>query len=52
MRLYNSAASGITQLRYPIGIPLHPQLPRTGQSLFQMTGKLSLLEPVNFINIL
>jgi len=54
MRLHNSAASSIATapLRYPIGISLEPLVPLTRQSLFQMTGKLSSLEPVNFINIL
>jgi len=50
--MYNSAASGTARLRYPIWIPLDSQLPRTAQSLFQMTGKFSLLELMNFINIL
>ena len=52
MRMYNLAASGTARLRYPIWIPLDSQLPRTAQSLFQMTGKFSLLELMNFINIL
>lgn len=54
MRLYNTAASlsGIAPLRYPIGIPLEPPIPLTRRDLFEMTGKFSLLEFVNFINIL
>ena len=52
MRLHNSTISRAAPLRYPNGIRLEPPVPLTPFGLFQMTGKFSSLEPVNFVNIL
>jgi len=51
IRLHNCTVSAHAPLRYPVGIALNAPVPRTRYSLSEMTGKFSLLVPLNLINV-
>jgi len=49
--VHNYTVSPNAPLRYPIGIALDAPVPPTRHHLFEMTGKFSLLVPLNLINV-